>query len=105
MALVLAGLLLTALAGLLVWRVAERFWHIVAIAILAVPLMPLFALSITGDVSQYLPDWLASDADKDAIIVASVAATLLLAVIVATAVFGVGKLAWRNMRSARSRDR
>lgn len=97
MALLVAGLLLTLLTGLLVWFVVERLWHLVAIAVLAVPLMPLFAVSITGDVSRYLPNWLVSDADKDGVILASVAATLLLAVVVATVVFGVGRLAWRGM--------
>jgi len=101
MALAIVGLLLAALAALLVWRVAERFWHIVAIAILAVPLMPLFAVSVTGDVSRYLPDWL--DADKDGVIVASVAATLLLAVIVATGVFGIAKLVLRGLRGSTDR--
>lgn len=105
MALAVAGLLLTALAGFLVWRVAERVWHLVVIAILAVPLMPLFAVSVTGDVSRYLPDWMMSDADKDGVIIASVAATLLLAVIVAAAVFGVARLAWRGVRGAGSADR
>jgi hypothetical protein len=103
MALLAAGLLLTLMTGLLVWIVVERVWHLVAIAVLAVPLMPLFALSITGDVSRYLPDWLASDADKDAIIVANVAATLLLAVIVATGAFGIGKLVWRSLRGSGDR--
>jgi hypothetical protein len=103
MALLAAGLLLTLMTGLLVWFVVERVWHLVGIAVLAVPLMPLFAVSVTGDVSRYLPDWLASDADKDFVIIASVAATLLLAVIVATGVFGVGKWAWRGMRGSAGR--
>jgi hypothetical protein len=103
MALLAAGLLLTLMTGLLVWIVVERVWHLVAIAVLAVPLMPLFALSITGDVSRYLPDWLASDADKDAIIVANVTATLLLAVIVATGAFGIGKLVWQSLRGSGDR--
>ena len=103
MALLVAGLLLTLLTGLLVWFVVERLWHLVAIAILAVPLMRLFAVSITGDVSRYLPNWLVSDADKDGVILASVAATLLLAVVVATAVFGVGRLAWRSMSGSTDR--
>lgn len=103
MALLAAGLLLTLMTGLLVWIVVERVWHLVAIAVLAVPLMPLFALSITGDVSRHLPDWLASDADKDAIIVANVAATLLLAIIVATGAFGIGKLVWRSLPGSSDR--
>jgi hypothetical protein len=81
MALLAAGLLATLGTGLLVWFVAERVWHLVAIAVLAV----------------------ASEADKDGVIVASVAATLLLAIVVATGAFWIGKLAWRTVRGSADR--
>ena len=100
MMLALAGLALATLTGFLVWRVAERFWHVLIIAALAVPLMRMLAATITGDVSRHLPAWMFSDgADgKDEVIFASVAATLLLAILLAASIFGVAKAAWRRWR-------
>ena len=54
MTLVIAGLALTALAGF-VWRAADRLWHAIAIAALAVVFLPLVAGTPAGDVSRILP--------------------------------------------------
>ena len=72
--LAMAGLALAALAGLAVWSVTGRFWHLLAIASIAAPLMPLLATTLTGDVSRYAPGWMFADAasGKDDVVIASV---------------------------------
>ena len=100
MELALAGVLLAALAGFAVWSVVQRFWHLVVIAALALALMPLLASTINSDVSRYLPGWWFRDGirGKDDIILASVAATLLLAVLFAALLFATGRAVLRLMR-------
>ena len=61
MTLLLAGIALAALAGFAVWCVTERPWHYLVIAALTVPLLPMFATTITGDVSAHLPGSMFSD--------------------------------------------
>ena len=102
MTLLLAGLALAALAGFAVWCVTERPWHYLVIAALTVPLLPMFATTINGDVSAHLPGSMFSDGPggKDEVIIASVAATVLLAVLLAAGVFGAGKAMWRRLASA-----
>ena len=92
--------LLAALAGFAVWSVVQRFWHLVVVAALALALMPLLASSITRDVSRYLPGWWFRDGirGKDDIVLASVAATLLLAVLLAAFLFATGRAVRRLMR-------
>ena len=100
MILILAGLALAVLAGLSVWRVADRWWHLGVIVLIALPLLRLFARTVTGDVSRYLPAGMFSEgaAGKDEIILASVAATVLLAVLLATGLFALAKAVWRLAR-------
>ena len=100
MALAFAGVMLTALAGFAVWSVAQRVRHVVLIAALAILLMPLLAYTITGDVSRYLPAGMFRDgiSGKDDVILASVAATLLLAVLLATFVVATGRAVRQLMR-------
>jgi hypothetical protein len=103
MMLVVAGLMLVALTGLTVWFAAGRCRHLGIIALAAVPLVPLLASTVTGDVSRYLPAPLFSDdaAGKDEVIVASAVATVLLSVMLAAGVFAAGKALWRRRSAAR----
>ncbi len=103
MGLAVAGLALAVLAGLAVWSVTGRFWHLLVIAAIAVPLMPLLATTVTGDVSRYAPGWLFADAasGKDDVVIASVAATFFIAILLAAFVFGLGKAVWRLLNSGR----
>jgi hypothetical protein len=100
MALIIAGLALTALAGFLVWFACDRFWHGLAIAALAVALFPLVAGTPAGDVSRVLPAGTFADGmeGKDQIAMASAAATILVAFVLAACTFGAVKAAWRRLR-------
>jgi len=99
MTLAIAAVLLTALAALSVWWAADRFWHAPAVLILALPLFPLAASQLTGDVSRYLPAYTFSKGieGKDQIMVASAAASLLVAIILAACIWGVAKMIWRGV--------
>jgi len=103
MVLAMAGLALAALVGLTVWSVTGRFWHLLVIAAIAVPLMPLLVNTVTGDVSRYAPGWLFSDAasGKDDVVIASVAATFFIAILLAALAFGLGKAVWRLANRSR----
>ncbi|HEY1472650.1 MAG TPA: hypothetical protein VGF53_01045 [Pseudolabrys sp.] len=98
--LAIAGLALAALTLYLVWWSSDRSWHTLAIVALAVPLIPLLAASITGDVSRCLPAWIFSEgADgKDQIVIASAAATIMLALILAACAWRAATAAWRWLR-------
>ena len=100
MTLIIAGRALTALAGFVVWRAADRLWHGLAIAALAVAFLPLAAGTPAGDVSRVLPagTFARGIEGKDQIAMASMAATILLAVMLAACMFGAAKAAWRRMR-------
>jgi hypothetical protein len=104
MILLLAGLALTALTGFALWRVTERAWHLLVVAVLALPLMASLAATVTGDVSRYLPGGMFSEGPggKNEIILVSAGATMLLAVLLAACLFGFGKAAWRRWRSRRA---
>jgi hypothetical protein len=101
MTLIILGLALAALAGFLVWFVCGRFWHGLVIAALAVALLPLVAGTPAGDVSRILPagTFAHGMAGKDQIAMASVAATVLVSVMLAACVVGAVKAAWRRWRS------
>ena len=75
-------------------------WHAIAIAALAVTFRPLVAGTPAGDVSRILPAGAFAHGieGKDQIAMASMAATVLLAVMLAACVFGAAKAAWRRMR-------
>lgn len=100
MLLLIAGLGLVALTVFAVWRVSSRAWHYIAIAVLALALMPLFASTVTGDVSRYLPGAMFADdaSGKDQVILASVVATAALAVLAAAGVFALAQTLWRRVR-------
>jgi hypothetical protein len=98
--LAIAGLALAALAGFLVWSAADRLWHGLAIAALAVAMLPWVAGAPAGDVSRILPAGTFTDGieGKDQIAMASAAATILLAVMLAACAFGAAKAAGRKLR-------
>jgi hypothetical protein len=75
-------------------RCGVRDWTVAAVMLVTAALLVRPALSVTGDVSRYLPGWLFSDGaeGKDQIVIASAASTLLLALIGAAAL----ACAWRR---------
>jgi hypothetical protein len=98
MTLAIASLMLIMISGFFVWCVADRFWHVLVIVALAVLLFPLVSTQLTGDVSRYLPAGTFSEgiAGKDQIVLASAAATILIAIILAACAWGVAKVAWHK---------
>ncbi len=84
-----AGIALFVLAGWLVWWTAKRLWHLPAIAVLTVALFHFTANYLTGDLSRYLPHGVFADgaAGKDQIALASGIATILLSIILASALW------------------
>ena len=101
MALTIAGFLLAALTGFLVWRAADRFWHFLVIFALAAALFPLVAQGPAGDVSRFLPAGIFSEgADgKDQIVLASAAATVLMSAVLAAGLWTIAIVVWRRMRA------
>ena len=97
MILIVCGLALAALAGALVFAAASRWWHYVVIGLAWLPLFPLVARHLTGDVSHYLPANAFSDGPdaKEEIILASAYATIVLAVMFAAAAFWAIRLGWQ----------
>ena len=98
MTLAIAGVALSVLTGFLVWWACDRIWHGLVIAAIAVALMPPVAIWLTGDVSRFLPAgaFAAGSEGKDEIAVASMMATILVAVMLAAIAFGAAKAAWRR---------
>jgi hypothetical protein len=94
---ILCGLGLAALAGVLVWCAATHWWHYLIIALAWLPLFPLVAQHLTGDVSRYLPDsaFSAGIAGKDEIVLASVYSTIVLAIMFAAAAFWAIRVGWQ----------
>jgi hypothetical protein len=98
MMLILLGLALAAATAFLVRRAASSRADLVLIAILSLPLMPLAAMSITGDVSRYLPPDMFSDGHSGVgeIALASAFASLVTAVCVAALAVWAGRTwLWR----------
>ena len=92
-----------AVALWLIHLAARRWWDYLLIAILTVGLVRPMVRNITGDISRYLPDvvWSGAD-DKDQIVYASAASTILLPLIVsalAVYVFGLARVAIRAIDS------
>ena len=97
MMLLVLGLALALATAFLVRRAASSRADLVLIAILSFPLMPLAAMSITGDVSRYLPPDVFSDGHSGVgeIVLASAFVTVVVAVCVASlAVWVVRKWLW-----------
>ena len=98
MLLLLLGLVVAAATALLVRCAVSSRADLVLIAILSLPLMPLAAMSITGDVSRYLPPQTFSDGHTGVgeIALASAFASAVVAVCVAAlAVWAGRKWLWR----------
>jgi hypothetical protein len=97
--LAIAGLGLGAFAGFLVWFAADRLWHGLVIATLAVAMLPWVSGTPAGDVSRILPAGTFADGieGKDQIAMASAAATIPLAVMLAACAFGAAKTGWRKL--------
>jgi carbon starvation protein CstA len=100
MLLVIVAIALLALAAMVVWLAADRWWHYPIIAVAWVLFFPLIARWLTGDVSQYFPAQTFSEGarGKDEIIYASIYATIIIAVALAAAVFWAIRLVWRGAR-------
>jgi hypothetical protein len=83
---------------------ARRWWDYLLIAILTAVLVRPLARNITGDVSRYLPDaiWSGAD-DKDQIVYASAASTILLPLILSVFAVCLIRLAMVAIRSTDSR--
>ena len=88
-----------AVAAFLIRLGARRWWDYLAIAVLTAVLVRPTARYVTGDVSRYLPDatWSGAD-DKEQIIYASAASTILLPLIASALVFYLSTRAWRALR-------
>lgn len=102
MVLAICGLVMAALTGLLMRCAARRWWHYLVIAAAALPLLPLVATYLTGDVSRHLPVSAFSDGidGKGEVIAASVYATVIVALVFATLGFWVVRgLAGKRARS------
>lgn len=88
-----------AVAAVLIRLCARRWWDYLAIAVLTAVLVQPTLRYLTGDVSRYLPDttWSGAD-DKEQIIYASAASTILLPLIASALVFHFFSRAWRALR-------
>jgi hypothetical protein len=93
-----------AIAAVTSLRLSVRGWkEVLAIGVLTLPLMPLLATRVFGDVSRFLPAGMFSDgfAGKDQIIFASAFCTLFGAIILATAIVGAASKLIRALRISR----
>ena len=93
-------IVLAGLAGLAAWCAATRWWHYLVMAVAWVPLFPLVATRLMGDVSRYLPESTFSDdsSGKDEIVLASVYSTVMLAFIFAALALWAIRVGWRRLR-------
>ena len=101
MMLVLLGLALAAGTAFLVWCASRRWWHALVICVLSVPLFPLVARWLTGDVSAYLPPATFSEGaqGKDEVIVASALSTIIIAIAAAALLFWAARIALNRLRT------
>jgi len=97
----LYGIALLALAAVLVWLAVERWWHYLVIAVAWMPLFPLVATYITGDISPYLPAGAFPGNNKDLFIWLSIYATIMIAIMFAAVGFLVVKIAWQRVNRTR----
>ena len=93
-------LALAGLAALVAWCAATRWWHYVVMAVACVPLFPVIATRLMGDVSRYLPAGTFSDdsSGKDEIVLASIYSTVMLAFIFAALALWAIRVGWRRLR-------
>ncbi|MGA2567600.1 MAG: hypothetical protein ABSF41_12325 [Pseudolabrys sp.] len=98
MLLTTAGLVPLALTAFVVWRAANRPWHLIPIVALALVFLPVTATFLTGEVSRYLPRAMFSDGavGTDQVVLASVAASILVASILAACAWSAAL--WRRIR-------
>ncbi len=99
MILILYAVGLTAVAGIAIWYASARWWHGLIISVLWIPLFPLVARWLTGDISPYLPDNAFSEGGegKDEFIWASIFATVMIAVIAAALLWWIVTRVWQRM--------
>lgn len=84
-------------------RLSARDWkEVLAIGVLTLPLMPLLATRVFGDVSRFLPAHMFSDglAGKEQIILTSAFCTLFGAIILATVIVDAASRLIRAVRTA-----
>ncbi len=91
-----------AVTGLLLWWALTRLWHVAIIAVITIALYPAVVI-VTGDVSRYLPDSAFADGieGKDQIVVASAAATLIVALALAALLLGTARIGWHRFTTRR----
>lgn len=90
--LLISGLLIVA-AVVLIRQAARRWWdYLVILAVAGLLFRPLYSL-VSGDVSRYLPAFFWSDGSdgKDQIILASIASTFLLPLVVSALILLIAK--------------
>ena len=100
MLVLIAGLALLAATAALFWRAARRPWHLLAIAGLTLLILPATASYLTGDVSRFLPRAMFADgaAGKDQVVIASAAASLCVAAILAAGLWAFALTAFYRFR-------
>ena len=89
---------LAVLAGLTVWCAVARWWHVAVILLGALPLFPLIARTLTGDLSRDLPEgtFAAGAEGKDQIILVSAYATIAVAIMAAALLFWIVRVVLRR---------
>lgn len=90
--LLISGLLIVA-AVALIRQAARRWWdYLLILAVAGLLFRPLYSL-VSGDVSRYLPAFFWSDGSdgKDQIILASIASTFLLPLVVSALILLIAK--------------
>ena len=85
------------LAALAAWCAATRWCHYLVLAVAWVPLFPLVATRLMGDVSRYLPEGTFSEGSrgKDEIVLASIYSTFMLALIIAALALWAIRVGWQ----------
>ena len=102
MIVVLYAVALAAIAGIAVWHASARWWHALVIAVLWLPFFPLVAHWLTGDISTYLPEDTFSHGarGKDAVVWASIYATVTIAIIAAALLWWIITQLWQLIMRA-----
>lgn len=92
---------LLAIALILMRLSTSRWWHYIAMLVLAVPLCRPVVRNVMGDISRYTPRGAFDEgADgKDQIIIASAGSTVLLALISSAVIVGALLYGWRAVRN------
>lgn len=93
-----------AAAAFLIRLGARRWWDYLVLSALTIALLRPTAEYVTGDVSRYLPDavW-SAPGEKDQIVFASAASTILLPVMASGFIVYVFNRAWRALQGVHTR--